>query len=86
MHQRRSGLSDAVDLAGRQVDGMPVNGAGAKQAMCLVSVKIVAGLGKQRLHPGNLGRLFAEVGLHEAIGILGPERAEGTELIRRRGW
>ncbi len=72
-------------LALGQVDRVAVDGAFAQQALRLVGVEVVARLREEVLHPGDLVGLFGQMGLHQAVGILAPERAERRELFGRRG-
>ena len=76
-------LAQAGLFAVGQPDGMAVKPAFAQKAVGLVGVKVIAGGGEQRFDPSDLVRLFREVGLHQAIGVFGPERAEGVELLGR---
>jgi hypothetical protein len=46
----------------------------------LVDIGVVARLGVELGDPGDLVVLFGEMGLHQAVGVLGPERAERFEL------
>ncbi len=85
MDQRGAGFRDPVDFARFEVDGMAKYRAFADQPLGFVCIQVVAGLGVQILHPGDFVGLFAEVGLHQAIGVGAPERAQGGELFRRRG-
>lgn len=64
---------------------MAEDGPLAQQPLCLVGVEIVARLRMQRLHPFDLVELLGEVGLHQAIGMLAPERPQRRELLGRRG-
>ncbi len=75
------GLDQAGTLAVGQVDGVAVDGTFAEEALGFVGVEVVAGLGEQVLHPGNLVGLFGEVGLHQAVGVFAPEGAEGLKLF-----
>ena len=72
MHDRRTHFGQTRDLAIFQMDGMAIKAARAQKAEHLIGIQIVAGLRKQIPHPCNLGHLFAQVGLHQAIGMLCP--------------
>ncbi len=64
---------------------MAEDGAGPEEPRRLVGVEVVPRVGEQRAHPGDLVHLFGEVGLHGAVGVLRPERAQGRELRPGRG-
>ena len=79
------GLGQAVLFALGQVDGVAEDGTFAQKALSLVGVKVIAGLRVERADPGHFVDLFGKVGLHQAIGVFGPQGAEGVQLVRRRG-
>ena len=85
MHRRGADLGQPVDLAWPQMDRVAVETAGAQQPVRLVGVEIVPSARIQRAHPGDLVGLLAEVGLHQAVRMLGPERAQRLELRLGRG-
>ena len=85
MHQRHSGLAQPIPFAGFQMDCVAIDAARAKQAMRLVGVEIVAGVGKEVVDPRDLFALLGEVGLHQAVGVLCPEAAQRVQLRLRRG-
>ena len=78
-------MSQAGALAVAQVDGVAVDRAFAQEALRLVGVEVVAGLGEEVADPGDLVQLFGKVGLHQAVGEFAPEAAKGVELLGRRG-
>ena len=86
MHQACIHLAQAVFFALCQVDGMAIDPARAQEAMCLVGVKVIARRGIKIAHPGDFVDLLAEMGLHQAIGVFCPKRAEGSQLIGAGGW
>ena len=81
MHKCGPCLRDPVDFAWFQVDRMAKKGAFPDQTMGFVGVEVVAGLREEITHPCDFVGLFAEVCLHQAIGVFGPKRAEGRKLI-----
>ena len=85
MHQRRAGLAQAGALAAGQVDGVTVKTALAEQAVSFVRVEIISRLGVEAQHPVDFVCLLGQMGLHQAIGVFGPERAQRVELGGRRG-
>ena len=85
MHEARPRLGQPVTLTLRQVNGVAVNRTFAQQALRLVSVQIVTGLGEQLPHPGDLVRLFGQMRLHQAIGMLAPQRPQRRQLFGGRG-
>ncbi|MPL82839.1 hypothetical protein SDC9_28788 [bioreactor metagenome] len=84
MGQRRADLLQPHDLARLEMDGVAIDPVLAEKAEGLVGVEVVARLGKEALHPGDLVELLAQMGLHQAIGMLGPERAKRAQLLGRR--
>ncbi len=83
--QARVDFPQPVDLARFEMDDMAVKPAGSEQPVPFVGVEIVARRGVERFHPGDLVGLLREVGLHQAVGMRGPERAQGLKLSGRRG-
>ena len=57
--------------------------APADQAVVVVDVEIVAPLREELPHPGDLVEGLRDVGLHEHLGMLAPERARQLELLGR---
>lgn len=53
-----AGLGQPRLLARGQVDGVAVEGAVAEEALCLIRVEVVAGLGVEVADPGDLVRLL----------------------------
>ena len=84
MDKAGSGLDQAGLFAGGQVDRVAVDRAFAQKTLGLIGIQIIAGLGEQVANPGNLVRLFGKVGLHQAVGVLAPERPQSGELFGRR--
>jgi hypothetical protein len=90
MDQGRADLRQAVDLARLKVDGVAVEAVRAQKPVRLVGVEVVAGLRVERPDPGDLVGLFGDMGLHQAVGMLGPERAQASscasvEVGEKRG-
>ena len=83
MHQGRTRLCDAIHLARLKVDRMTIDRTRADQPVGLIGVQIIPRCGVQRFDPGDLVRLLAQVGLHQAIGVFGPQRPKNGQLIRR---
>jgi hypothetical protein len=81
----RADLRQAVDLARLQVDGVAIEAVRTQQPVRLVGVEVVARLRVERLDPGDLVGLLGDMGLHQAVGMFGPERAERVELCLGRG-
>ena len=84
MHDCRANLAKPRDFAFFKVDGMTIKAAFTQKSEHLISIQVIAGLGKQIKDPGNFRQLLTEMGLHQAIGMLGPKRAQGGQLIWRR--
>ena len=72
MHQTGPRLGQTVFFTRGQVDGMAVNSAFAQQALCLVSVQIIAGLREQIADPSDFVMLLRQMRLHQAIGVFTP--------------
>ncbi len=85
MGNRCSGFGDALPFAFGQMDGMAHDRTGTGQAEVFVDVQIVSGPGEQFCNPRDFFALFAQVGLHQAIGMLGPKRTCGLKLFWRGG-
>ncbi len=62
---------------------MAEDGAVAQQPVFLIGVKIVARMGDKFAHPCDFVDLFAEMGLHQAVGPFRPKRPQGGQLFRR---
>ena len=81
MDQPGAHVAQAGAFARFQVDRMAVQALFTQQAKLFVCVQIIARLGEQALHPGDFVGLFAEMGLHQAIGMLCPELAQRIQLL-----
>ena len=85
MDEPRAGFAQAGAFAVGQVDRVAEERARADQPVRLVDVEIVARLRIERADPGDFLELFAQMRLHQAIGVFGPESAHRVELFGGRG-
>ena len=85
MRDRRAALVAAAKLVFRQMHAMRQHGAPADQPMMIVDVEIVLPLGKQLGRPFDLAAVLRDVGLHQHVRMLAPQRARRIELRRRAG-
>ena len=85
MDQRGAGFRQPVALARLEVDRVAVKPARPKQAMRLVGIKVIARLRIKAQNPFDLVHLLGKMGLHQAVRVLGPERAQCFELFDARG-
>ena len=86
MDKRRADFSQPVLFAVLKMYRMAVKPAGAQQADPLVCVEIIPGFREQLFHPGDFVGLFRQMRLHQAFGMLGPERAHRLELFAASMW
>ena len=72
----------ALQLRLVQPDAMAEHRTLAAQAVVVVDVEIVGALGKQLPDPGDLVPVLGDGCLHQALGMLPPQRAGHVELLR----
>ena len=85
MRDRGIGGMQALQLIVAQPDAMTEHRAPAAEPVMIVDVEIVPALGEQFLDPGDFGLSLRDVRLHQAIGMVAPQRAGGGELLGRTG-
>ena len=78
MHHRGADLGQTGNFAVGEVDRVTIKATFAQQSEPFVGVQIIAAFRKERFHPFNLGELFAQVCLHQAIRVFGPQ---GTQRL-----
>ena len=81
MDYRSTAVRNLVNFARFKVDRMAEHRTFADEAMLLIGIKIITGVGDQIADPCDFIDLFAEMCLHQAIGSLGPKCAESCQLI-----
>ena len=83
MHDRSAGFRDSDAFSLVQMDRVAIQCAFPEQPVHLVGFEIVPGFRVQAERPRDFVGLFREMGLHQAIRVLGPEGAKGFKLFRR---
>ncbi len=80
MGDRGVGDVQALQLVVAQPDAVAEHRTLAAKSVVFVDIEIAGALGEQFLDPRDLGLGLRHVCLHQAVGMLAPQRAGGSEL------
>jgi hypothetical protein len=83
MHQPRADLGQPGSLARLQMDRMAIQPARPEQPVSLIGIEIIPRRRIQRPDPCHLVGLLAQMGLHQAVRMLGPKRPQSLQLHHR---
>ncbi len=86
MRDRGAAVVAALQLRLGEPDAMAVDRAPPEQAIVVVDVEVPLALRKQLANPSHFAPALRDVRLHEAVRMLGLERAGGFELSRACSW
>ena len=72
MYHRSAHVTQPITLARLQMDGVTKDRPSTQQSGAFIGVEIVSCLREKLFDPSDFVGLLAQVGLHQAVGMLAP--------------